>query len=44
MTPGSLQYEGFCAMPLKEFWIFLLVLVAWFVLNRWVLPRFGVPT
>jgi hypothetical protein len=22
----------------------LAVLVAWFVLNRWVLPRFGVPT
>lgn len=31
-------------MPFKEFLIFLLVMVAWFVLNRWVLPRFGVPT
>lgn len=31
-------------MAFKEFLIFLLVIVAWFVLNRWVLPRFGVPT
>jgi p-aminobenzoyl-glutamate transporter AbgT len=28
----------------KEIAFFLLVIVAWFVLNRWVLPRFGVAT
>ncbi len=31
-------------MAYKEFFVFLLVIVVWFVLNRWVLPRFGVPT
>ena len=31
-------------MGYKELGIFALVLVAWFVLNRWVLPRFGVST
>ncbi len=25
-------------------WIFIGVIVAWFVLMRWVLPRFGVKT
>jgi hypothetical protein len=24
--------------------IVVVVLVAWFALNRWVLPRFGIPT
>jgi p-aminobenzoyl-glutamate transporter AbgT len=31
-------------MTFQEIGIFLLILVAWFVLNRWVLPRFGVST
>jgi hypothetical protein len=31
-------------MRWKEFGIFFGVLVVWFVLNRWVLPRFGVGT
>ena len=29
---------------MKEFGLGLLVLAAWFVVNRWVLPRFGVGT
>jgi hypothetical protein len=28
----------------NDIWIFLLVFAAWFALNRWILPRFGVPT
>jgi hypothetical protein len=28
----------------KEFLLFAAILVAWFVVNRWVLPRFGVST
>jgi len=31
-------------MDYKGVGIFVLVLVAWFVLNRWILPRFGVST
>jgi hypothetical protein len=31
-------------MGLKDLGIFAAVLAAWFVLNRWVLPWFGVPT
>jgi len=31
-------------MKMKEFGLILAILVAWFVLNRWVLPRFGVST
>ncbi len=31
-------------MGLKEIGFVLLILVAWIVLNRWVLPRFGVST
>jgi len=31
--------EGF-----KGFLFFFAILAVWFVLNRWVLPRFGVPT
>jgi hypothetical protein len=31
-------------MSWKEVGFFLGVLVLWFVLNRWVLPRFGVHT
>jgi hypothetical protein len=31
-------------MGLKEFGFVLLILVAWIVVNRWVLPRFGVST
>ncbi len=29
---------------MKEFLIFLGVMMLWIVLNRWVLPWFGVPT
>jgi hypothetical protein len=29
---------------MKEFWLFLGALVLWIVLNRWVLPRFGIRT
>jgi hypothetical protein len=25
-------------------WILLAVFAVWFALNRWILPRFGVPT
>jgi hypothetical protein len=28
----------------QEFWILAAAVGAWFVLNRWVLPRLGVPT
>jgi hypothetical protein len=28
----------------NELWILLAAFGAWFALNRWVLPRFGVPT
>jgi hypothetical protein len=31
-------------MTLKGFGLLVGVLVLWFVLNRWVLPRFGVST
>ena len=31
-------------MGLKELGFVLLVFVAWIVINRWVLPRFGVST
>jgi hypothetical protein len=31
-------------MGYKEIGILLLILVVWFVLNRWILPRFGVAT
>lgn len=31
-------------MSVKEFGFVLLFLAAWIVLNRWVLPWFGVPT
>jgi len=27
-----------------DLWIVLAVFAAWFALNRWILPRFGVPT
>lgn len=29
---------------MQEFWILLAAFGGWFVLNRWVLPRLGVPT
>ncbi len=29
---------------MKEIGYFLLFLIAWFVLVRWVLPRLGMPT
>lgn len=28
----------------SDLWIIFLVFAAWFVLNRWILPRSGVPT
>jgi hypothetical protein len=28
----------------SDLWILLVVFAVWFALNRWVLPRFGVPT
>ncbi len=28
----------------SDLWIFLAVFAGWFALNRWILPRFGVPT
>jgi len=31
-------------MPVREILIVVAVVAAWFVLNRWVLPRFGVKT
>lgn len=31
-------------MGLREFGLFLGVIVAWFVLSRWVLPWFGINT
>ena len=31
-------------MPLKEFLFFAAFLAAWIVLNRWVLPWFGIST
>jgi hypothetical protein len=29
---------------MKEFLLFAGVIVLWLILNRWVLPRLGVPT
>ena len=29
---------------MKEIWLPLAIVVAWFVLNAWVLPKFGVST
>jgi hypothetical protein len=29
---------------MNEIWILLGVVAIWFVLNRWILPRLGVPT
>jgi hypothetical protein len=29
---------------MNDFWGVLLALAVWFVLQTWVLPRFGVPT
>lgn len=29
---------------MSEIWILLGVVAIWFVLNRWILPRLGVPT
>ena len=31
-------------MPYREILIVLSVLAAWFVMNKWVLPKFGVKT
>jgi hypothetical protein len=31
-------------MDLKQFGIFLAIMALWLVLNRWVLPRFGIST
>lgn len=29
---------------MNSFWILTGILVLWFALNRWILPRFGVKT
>ncbi len=29
---------------MRDFLVFIAIIVAWFVLNRYVLPRFGVKT
>lgn len=29
---------------MKDFWVFAVFFVCWIILNRWVLPRFGVQT
>lgn len=29
---------------MDSFWIFLLIVAGWFVLNRYILPKLGVPT
>jgi hypothetical protein len=29
---------------MNEWWVFAVVIALWFVLNRYVLPRFGVGT
>lgn len=29
---------------MKELWLPLVIVAAWFVLNAWVLPKFGVST
>ena len=31
-------------MPYREILIVLAVVAAWFVMNKWVLPKFGVKT
>lgn len=30
--------------PLKDMLLFAAFVAAWFALQRWILPRFGVPT
>lgn len=29
---------------MENIWVFLVILVFWIVLNRWILPRLGIPT
>lgn len=29
---------------MNEWWVFALVIALWFILNRYILPRFGVGT
>ncbi len=29
---------------MAETWVFVGILAAWVILNRWLLPRMGVPT
>ncbi len=29
---------------MDSLWIFLLIIAGWFVLNRYILPKLGVPT
>lgn len=31
-------------MKMAEVWMYIGFVVAWIVLNRWLLPRLGVPT
>jgi hypothetical protein len=29
---------------MENFWLFIILIVAWFVLNRWVFPKLGIST
>jgi len=29
---------------MNDFWVFILVIIVWFFLQTWLLPRLGVPT
>ena len=40
----GLPSKEISAMDSQALGFFLLIFVLWFVLNRWVLPWFGVPT
>lgn len=31
-------------MESKSWLIFVVLIAVWFVLNRWILPKFGIPT
>jgi len=31
-------------VPVRDAWIWIAAIAVWLVLNRWLLPRMGVPT
>jgi len=38
-------YSGFYIKEIgMDFWILIGVVAAWFIINRWILPKMGVPT